>query len=325
MFVRDFYAQAKRAFENCTEEQVFSGLSDAIRLLANKGLNDPLLGEMSLCVCNGCITLPRDVGTVLGINVNGHPTLLQDQWFQYHINGPGDGGGVPCSANSYELGQVCTFRDPSEAFYLQAEVSSSADNNKKLRVYALDESGKKIFSPGPDGTLVEGFLVPLIFGFSQRNPGAPAASRVYRVSKEITKDYVKLYAVKASDGTSMTLIGDYEPAEVIPQYRRIRVGNKAGVRIKYKKASLQITSQNDFINCDNYEALRLACRAVKMRGDDKYDVAAKIEKEASRILAEETEAQRPSGPRVPQVIVDVYSPNGGNEGLFYPGCSGGDW
>ena len=326
MFVRDFYPQAKEMFAQCNEAQIFSRLTDAVRLLANKGLNDPLVGELSLCVCNGCITLPRDVGTVLGINVHGQPTLLQDQWFQYHINGPGSQGCIPCSPNSYELGQVCTFRDPSEPAYLIAEVTSAHDNNKKLRVFAKDTEGNPIYTPGPDGKLYEGFLVPLIFGFAQRNPNVPALSSIYRVSKEDTKDFVRLIAVKASDGASQTLIGYYAPDENLPQYRRIRVSNKTSVRIKYKKASLQIKSQSDFINCDNFEALRLACRAVKYRLEDALDKARQFETEASRILSEETEAQRPAGPRVPQVINGVFM--GNDDSLYYPshGSNGyGGW
>lgn len=319
MYVRDFYAQAKKQFEGCDEATIFSHLTDAVRLLANKGVNDPLVGELELQVCNGCVTLPRDVGTVLGIDVCGQPTLISDQWFAYHINGPG-AHGASCGVIT-EMGQVCTFKDPAEPAYLIAEVTSSADNNKKLRVYAEDVNGKKIFTAGPDGTLVEGFIVPTIFGYPQRNPNVPALGKIYRVSKETTKDFVKLYAVKASDGVSQTLVGHYEPTENEPTYRRIRVPNKSNVLIKYKKASLAIRSQSDFINISNYEALRLACRAVKFRLDDKIATAREFEEEASRILAEETEAQRPSGPRVPQIINGVYRDD--HDSLFgYGGCGG---
>lgn len=303
MFVSEFYAQAKRQFEGCDEATIFANLSDAVRLLANKGIGDPLLGELELCVCNGCVTLPRDVGTVLGVDVCGQPTLLQDQFFKYHINGPGTRGG---SCVITEMGQVCTFRDPSEPAYLVAEVTSAADNNKKLRVYANDVTGKKIFTAGPNGTLEEGFLVPMIFGFSQRNPNVPAIGQIYRIRKDVTKDFVRLIAVNESDGVSQTLIGHYEPDETLPQYRRIKVPGKSTVLVKYKKASLQIRRQTDFINISNYEALRLACRAVKFRNDDKFDQARAAEAEASRILAEETQAQLPSGPRVPQIVNGIF-------------------
>jgi hypothetical protein len=265
------------------------------------------------------------VGTVLGVDVCGNPTLLQDQFFKYHINGPGARGNG-CGPIT-EMGQVCTYRDPAYPAYLTAEVTSAADNNKKLRVYATRaDNGQKIFTPGPDGKLYEGFLVPLIYGYPQRNPNVPALGRIYRISKEATKDFVKLYAVRASDGVSQTLIGHYEPDETEPTYRRIKVRAKSSVLVKYKKASLEVRSMSDWLNFSNYEALRLACRAVKYRLDDKITEARQFEEEASRILAEETEALRPSGPRVPQVITDIYSPQG-QESLYYgDGCGGsGRW
>lgn len=326
MYVSDVYRDMKRAFEGCDEAEIFRRGTEAVRLMNNTGVLDYNLGEMTLCVCNGCITLPRDVGTVLGINVRGQPTLLQDQWFQYHINGPGSQDCVPCGPNSYEMGQVCTFRDPSEPAYLVAEVTSAADNNKKLRVYAYDTNRNKIFTAGPDGTLQEGFLVPLIFGFSQRNPNVPALSSIYRIAKEDTKDYVRLIAINASDGVSQTLIGYYEPNENDPQYRRIKVQNRTSVRIKYKKRDLEIRSQRDWLNTDNRQAFILACRSVKFSGDDKYDQANAAKAQMTMLINEEAEAMRPAGPRVPQIINGVYGDNG--DSLYYGGGGyggGGRW
>ena len=78
MYVAQFYPQAKQMFAGCDEATIFARLSDAVRLLSNKGLSDIQLGEIEACVCSGCVTLPRDVGTVLGIDVCGNPTLIQD-------------------------------------------------------------------------------------------------------------------------------------------------------------------------------------------------------------------------------------------------------
>lgn len=321
MLVRDFMPEAKRAFEGCDEATIFRQLTKAVKLLVNKGLTDALLGELSACVCNGCVTLPRDVGTVLGVDVCGQPTLLQDQFFRYHINGPGANAG-PCVIT--EMGQVCTYRDPSAACYLIAEVTSAADNNKKLRVYANDVNGNKIFSAGPDGKLYEGFLVPMIFGFAQRNPNIPPLGKIYRITKDVTKDYVSLIAINASDGVSQTKIGLYEPQETLPQYRRIKVPHKTEVLVKYKKATLDIRSLDDWISIDNSEALEIACRAVKFRSDDKYSAARTAEEEASRILSEDTQAKLPSGPRVPQIVNGVFRDN--NDSLLdgYGGDCGGD-
>jgi len=318
MFVRDFMPEARHAFEGCDDISIFRQLTKAIKLLVNKGLNDALLGELSICVCNGCVTLPRDVGTVLGIDVCGQPTLIQDQFFKYHINGPGASGA--CGVIT-EMGQVCTFRDPSAPAYLIAEVTSAQDNNKKLRVYATDVDGKKIFTPGPDGKLYEGFLVPMIFGFSQPAPNVPALGAIYRISKEVTKDFVRLIAINASDSASQTLIGLYEPSETNPSYRRIKVPHKSAVLVKYKKATLDIRSLDDWISVDNTEALEVACRAVLFRSKDKYVEAKKAEDEASRILAEETQAKLPSGPRVPQIVNGVFRDD--QDSIFGYGGGGG--
>lgn len=323
MIVSDIFPEAKKAFEGCDEPTILRRLTEAVRLLNNAGLLDYNVGELDLCVCNGCITLPRDVGTVLGINVNAKPTLIQDQWFQYHINGPGSQSCVPCGPNSYEMGEVCTFRDISQPAYLSAEITSAADNNKKLRVYALDEEGRKIFSPGPDGKLYEGFLVPTIFGFSQRAPGIPAASRIYRVSKEATRDYVRLFAVNASDGAPQTLIGQYEPDETEARYRRIRVPNKSSVRIRYRKKDLELTSLRSWINSDNRLALYHACRSVKFSMDDKYDLATASKNAAIALISEEAEATKPAGPRVPQIIQSVYHDE--HDSLMGYGDGGGRW
>lgn len=317
MLASDFYKQAQIAFAGCDEPTVLARLTDAVRLLVNKGINDALLGEIELCVCSGCITLPRDVGTVLGIDVCGNPTLIQDQWFKYHINGPGTCGG--CGVIT-EMGQVCTYKDPSEPAYLIAEITSAADNNKKLRVFANDVAGNKIFSPGPSGTLEEGFLVPQIFGFSRRSPDIPPLGSIYRILREGTRDFVRLIAINASDGFSQCQIGYYEPDETTPSYRRIKIPHKTSVLVKYKKATLKVTSLRSWINVDNEEALRLACRAVKFRLEDKYDQARAAESEASRILSEETAAKLPAGPRVPQIINSVYNDN---DTLGGYSCGGG--
>jgi hypothetical protein len=118
------------------------------------------------------------------------------------------------------------------------------------------------------------------------------------------------------------LVGHYEPTETDPTYRRIRVPNKTSVMVKYKKANFDIRSQSDWIPIDNSEALRLACRAVKFRLDDKITAARPFEEEASRILSEETEAKRPSGPRVPQIVNGVFNPGGEDTLLGYGGCGG---
>lgn len=91
--------------------------------------------------------------------------------------------------------------------------------------------------------------------------------------------------------------------------------------VKYKKADFEIRSQQDWINVENREALLLACRSVKFRGDDRYEQARAAESEAVRIWSQQIESQRPAGPRTPQIINGVYQDN--DDSLLGYGCGGG--
>jgi hypothetical protein len=316
MFVSDFIEEAKEALNRCSEPVAFARITDAVSLIANQSLADVNMAQMDLCVCNGCVTLPYDVDTVLSVNVGGQPTLIRDQLYQYHINGSGSLDCTPCRYTD-ELGEFCTLRDPSEPVYLVASLDSVNDNNKELRVYGWDDSGARIMTQNADGELEDGFLVPTIFGFSQRNNEAPAIARIDRIKKAETSGFVRLLAVNTSDLSSHTLIGNYAPKETVPTYRRIRVPDHSWVRIKYKRKNLPVTSVKDWVNLENREALFLALRAVQSRRDRKYDEARIAESEAIRLINKEIEAKMPPSSIGPQIKFNDWPMECGNVGLFY--------
>jgi hypothetical protein len=317
MFVADIYSELKGAdvLGSCRDDEIFPRLTDAVRLISNMGIQDPSIAEMSLCVCDGCVTLPSDVDTVLAINQAGYPTLLRDQWFQYHANGPGSASCVPWRYSDVLGSNFCTYKDPSGPVYLTAEVESSRDSNKPLRVFAWTPEGKRIFTPGPDGTLQDGFLVPTVFGFSERNPVAPLVGRIDRVQKTLTDGYIKLLAIN-EDGTPHTQIGYYLPNETSPSYVRIRVPDRNWLKIRYRKRNLEVRSVNDWINVDNREALILCIKAVQFRRKNQPDMAKAMESEASRILGLEAESKRPPGISPPQIIFNEGI-ECGTDSLFY--------
>lgn len=299
----------------CDDETIFNRISDAVRLIANQGIMDPSIGEMSLCVCDGHVTLPAEVSVVLGINQGGNPTLMRDQWFQYHANGPGT---TAYAAWNYTdvLGEYCTYRDPSAPVALVAEVESPKDSNKPLRVFGWDVDGKRIYTTNAQGNLEDGFLVPTVYGFSQPNPSAPLIARFDRIQKGVWNGFVKLLAVNV-DGTPHTQIGYYQPYETNPRYQRIRVLDRNWLKIKYKKKTFQVRSKDDWINVDNREALILMIKACNFRHKTAFDDAQKCEIESSRLLALEAESRRPPGISPPQVIWNEGLPAGPQDTMFY--------
>lgn len=301
MIVSDIFDEARQVLGKCDTQVIYRRITDAVRLANNQTKLDVQLAVMDICVCEGCVTLPADVGTVLAINNGGFPTLIRDQWFQYHANGPGSECFTPWNYSD-ELGQVSTYKDPSAPVKLVAEVENSQDSNTILRVFGWDDSGKRIYTPGANGVLEDGFLVPTVFGFSVPNPAAPNVGKIDRISKQITNGFVRLIAVDATTLDAHTQIGYYLPWETNPSYRRIRVGNQSWIRIKYRKKDLEVRSTADWINIDNREALLILLKAVKFRLDNQIDQGRVYESEGIRLLSNEAESLRPPGLQPPQVI-----------------------
>lgn len=315
MFVSEIYTEAKRALGNCDQETVFKRLTDAVRLANNKAKYDANIGFMDICVCDGCVTLPSDVATVLAVNNGGSPTLMRDQWFQFHVNGPGNQTYTPWGYTD-EVGQFSTFRDPDRPANLIAEVENAQDSNKELRIYGWDVNGNRIYTPGANGALEDGFLVPTVYGFSQPNPLAPAIARIDKVKKQETNGFIRLLATNPEDDSVMTLIGHYQPWETKPLYRRIRVPNLSWIRIKYRKKDLDVKGLADWINIENRLAVLLYLKAVKCKLDGNFDQSIAAENEATRLMSEEAEANRPSGISPPQILFNQF-PVTEMDRLFY--------
>ena len=235
MFVSEIYDESKIVLGRCDQNVVFKRISDAVKLANNQGKFDATLGIIDLWVTNGFITLPPEVYTILGVNHDGWPTLIRDQWYQFHVNGTGLERWQPWTFTD-ELGPVCTFNDPQVPCAISAIVEQAVDSNCLVRVFGWDLSGKRIYTPDPvTGDLVDGFLVPTTYGYQTSNPDQPPIARIDRVQKAATQGYVQLFASDPNNVQPTIMIGYYQPWETVPAYRRIRVPNCLWVRIKSKR------------------------------------------------------------------------------------------
>lgn len=323
MFVdADLLSDLKSVLGKCENAELYRRLSDAVRLASTQSKsNDWNIGQMDICVCNGAVTLPADVQTVLAVNNGGMPTLLRDQWFQYHVNGPGSGNWGSWGYTD-EIGQVCTWRDPSKPVKLLAVVENSLDSNiVELRVYGWDENGKRIYTTGPSGVLEDGFLVPCIYGVQGFNPEAPSIARIDRIQKTRSNGFIRLLAVDPADNSSHTQIGYYLPWETVPAYRRISVPDRSWLRVKYKRKDIDVRGTGDWINIENREAILLLAKAVKFRLDNQIENARAYESEGIRLLSNEAESLRPNSISPPQIIFDGsvtrYGPSDGDTLGYY--------
>jgi len=312
----------------CDPAQVKSGLTDALRLLAQKAHFDFSLGVIDIAVCNSCVTLPHFVGTVLAINSCGFPTFLRDQWYQFHINGVGSVKWTDCGMADVLDTQSCTFRDLVAPSRLVTVVENAADNNKKVRVFGSDSNGKAIWTPGANGAMQEGFLVPTINGFPISPANPPLFARIDRVELELPRQgFIRLVGIDPANTDSATnkvLLGYYDPTEQYPSYNRIRVPRaNSWVRIKYRKAFENIRSYTDWVNCDNRLAIKLACQAVKLYNQRRYDDAQAAESNAVRMLSEDQNVKQVPTAVGPQITTNIYQNNDSLYNDGYWGSFGG--
>lgn len=282
--VDEIWDEASEVFGHCNERKLLRWITDAVQLLANKGEIDPLVGQVDLCVNGGCVTLPREIETVLAVNIGGHPALGRDELFSFHLNGLGDFN-TPCGYTWTNVGGFCTYRDIQCPARLIAFLDKEEDQGKELRVFGFDDQNR------PLRTLVgnrweDGYLVPTIFGYALPDSTAPYVSRITSIRKAITVGNVRLSSFDNSS-SSGTLLGVFEHDETEPYYRRIRLHHSADwVRLYFRRRSLELRTQKDRIYLHSRPALMLAFHALKAYRQTDLAAGVQFEAQATRLLSE---------------------------------------
>jgi hypothetical protein len=130
---------------------------------------------------------------------------------------------------------------------------------------------------------------------------------VSQVDKPITEGYVSLYAYDYGRSNDMTLIGQYHPSEVNPQYRRIRIGKPcAWARISYRIQTPSITSIYDFIPLEQERAIITAVHACDLEDKDFADQSARYWQIAFAYLKNQQESIDGHAMSVPQINSICY-------------------
>jgi hypothetical protein len=281
--VADVYDDVKRVLGGCSDVELYSRLNHAVEILAVEADWDPLLGFMDICVgCDGCVALPREVGTVLAVNVCGKPTLGHDKLFQFHLNGAGSAD-YTVAWHWYDNFSTPVFKYPHIAgSKLVTQLERASDSGKSFRVYGYAAGGGWIRTL-ESGVWVDGFLVPMQYGTSVANPNAPLITRIERIEKQETDGYVRLYA-QDSTGADKYRIGNYAPDETNPEYRLIKVTPTCttctSVRVAFKKNVLELSALTDLIPLHSKYALVLMVKALRKFDEDRLE-----EGQAYRLMA----------------------------------------
>lgn len=330
LIVSDVITQAKKVLGTCSDEQMYAYLNEAVKLLANLGNWDPLIGSMDICT-QGCeITLPDDVEVPLAVNIGGSPADYRNKWFEFHLNGPGsECCPQVCSWSWTDKGTFPTFRDPLTASYIAA-YPDGPETVTTLRVYGFDQNNVWIMTENSMGVLEDGFDVPIIYGLGSGTPSAVKVKRITRIQKPVTNNFLRVVALDDGSSSGGTLLGYFKPSDTEPEFRRITVSGagcnfitqccstsggatRTWVRMKFRKKVTLLSSPEDVIFLKSITAIKMALMAIKKYEADLIDQYATYKGYAKQALNEEQKAT--SGPNRMRIQFDagVYGFRAGDQ------------
>jgi len=295
-------AEARKILGACSDEKFFHWCFDAVQMLSGKIDLESLKGYLDLCVrgCScgesscrlgancgkKCLALPREVQTILSIQIGGRPTLGFAQNFSFHLNGPGDCR-QSCDYSWEDKGAFyCTYRDLITPARLVTHLQSPEDNGKEFTIFGFDIDGN-VLRREVGGVWMDGLSLPTIYGVAVPEATAPLVARITGITKSETAGSIRL-ATTDSDGQSGVNLGTYFPDEKTPQFRRVTLNRACSwVRIAYTKTSPFFKSRFDHVPLTSRLAFILAVQARKAYAALDIASAHSFEADAARLEGEQ--------------------------------------
>lgn len=292
------YDEVKKVVGQCSDEVFLRTATDAFAMIASQMEPEGLRGYLDICsvgcacasggTCPStgcgkqCVSLPREVETILGVNCCGSPGLGYGSLFSFHLNGPGDGR-TSCKFSWEDRGGFhSTFKDLITPSNLVVYVNTEDDNGKKFVVFGYDSDGN-LLQHTVGGEVRKGILIPTIYGYAIPDEGQPRVARITGIFKERSNSMMRLSTTDGS-GALGILLGIYEPDETVPQYRRIRLSRPCDwMTIAYKKINPTFHSIYDHVPLKSRMAFLMAVIARKFYREFDFANAHSCEADAVRM------------------------------------------
>lgn len=274
-------------------QKIISMISRAVELAAYKANWNPFLGTMDIC-SDGCgmVTLPSFVGTVLQVNVGGCPTVFRSHWYEFHLNGFGSKCG-PCCGFSDDKDWSPIFQDLKEWSIVTAICEDAIDGNGALEMVMEGETKdanlntKEAITIPVSGPSTRGIRIPLLFNVANTVTPLVYFRSITRVTKPVTRGYVKILAFPVRQMAMPVTLGYYAPKETNPTYRRIRVGCSCQwVRIRYRRSSLTLVEDYDVVPLGSFQATLDLLKSIRLSDSNNIDASEAYLAKAVRLLTE---------------------------------------
>lgn len=238
------------------------------------------LRRISIPIYSGYITLPRELGTILGITLQSDSgcCCTSTIYSKFHEFAHGISC---CSCGTYPISETAqTFITPTAPFF--------------LRVKSTVTSGTVSFIGGwstADAQYFDSVSLNITNGTTTTTRDWNVMPRI---QKSITTVGVELYSVDSS-GTE-TLIAVYGPNEEVPSYKKYKVPNWnssfTSALVFGKLAFVPAVADSDIVVPSNFGALKIGLKALTSEDTEEDESAMKDWERAYAILNSElTEAE----------------------------------
>jgi hypothetical protein len=281
-------------------------LNQYLEEVINSGTWEGTIMEVIFNGSTGYITLPYNMQSIVGVQINGWPQAVWGKFAEWQEVGPGrvrpDVQGIGPLIESPETSPTQRrIADFGTGGPLRIVLTNAADAGKTIRFYGKDLAGQEIFSGGASG-------IDFITAFPS---GATSQQFSQLDNISVETDMISPWSLYSIQSAVDWPLSTYLPCENNPNYKRYLSGTwdvsrpiACLTRLKYNP----IRFQTDLVNPGNSRAARYGLRAIFAEGANRdNDVGDPLWQRCYGILNQEHRARRGKA----QYTVN-FNPHGAN-------------
>jgi hypothetical protein len=287
---------------NVSDPQFTLYVNDAVRQLMDLGNGGSrgwwgTVQAIKGTAYDGCFVWPSNVITVLGIATQKGVIPIKNTWYDFTSLGDEHNEWARCWKDRPAItfsGETYIFKSIAESpTSLMAICDTSADYNKTITIYGIDNNGKEVFTQRSDNSIQRGAVCTL--GTTISRVTSVQFSYVTGVQKDQTVGPVRLYAYAANTGIG-DLLAIYNGGETNPRFLYSKLANPCismPVSALVKIGFSAVSQDSDIIPLDNVDAIKSMVQSIRSREAGDVEVANAQEKDAMRRLVAQVNSRFP--------------------------------
>lgn len=247
-------------------DEVASYTNQAARRLLTRGMFAGCYGRFTIAVTDGCITLPRQIESIITAASCCGQVTVRNQWYEFNEGGYGlMDKDRSIGSQLVDRGTVPAYRDMTGGTnsYVRVYLGDSSDAGKTITLQGYDQNGNWVRTLN-SGVWIDGEKLTLAGAYVQSTKKFTALTGVIR---DATNTVQRLYEFNATDSTELDL-AVYDPDETLPQYRRMFWGGiceSADTRyltVMARMRHIDVANDNDYVIPPCPDAIKLMVKAI---------------------------------------------------------------